>query len=54
VTACAEQTAHFEGGVGAGEANERAIGWITEVGDAEQERNGEYGADDAQRQGAGR
>jgi len=54
VSAGAEQAAHFEGGVATGEADECAIGWITEVGDAEQERYGEYGADDAQRQGVER
>ena len=52
VTACAKQAAHFEGGVATREADECAVGRISEVGDAEQEGNGENCADDAQRQGA--
>jgi hypothetical protein len=50
----AEQAAHFEGGVTTGEADECAIGRISEVGDPEQEGDGENSADDAERQGAER
>jgi hypothetical protein len=29
----AEKAAHFEGGVGARQADERAVGWLTKSGD---------------------